>query len=115
MFDGFMKTTDIARLFSVKVSEIDKYIEVFSSAKMALKGKIQRNAISLGLQREDLLPLNFHLGLQYGEQTLNPAHEGVEDFGAGRDTTIKVVTKESAKSLLRADIQSLPSSAAFIS
>lgn len=33
----------------------------------------------------------------------------------GRDITIKVVTKESAKSLLRADIQSLPSCAVFIS
>ena len=33
----------------------------------------------------------------------------------GRDITIKVVTKDLAKNLLRADIQSLPSSAAFIS
>jgi hypothetical protein len=94
MFDGFMKMTDIARLFCVKISEIDRYNDLFNSAKMALKGKIQRNAISLGLQREDLLPLKFNLMLQYAEQTINPVHEGVEDSGAGKEITINVVSKE---------------------
>ncbi len=103
MFDGFTKMTDIARLFAVKINEITKFNDLFQSARMALKGKIQRNAINLGLQREDLLPLKFNLMLQYAEHTLNPVHEGVADTGAdAKQVTIKVVTPEAAKAEMAA-------------
>jgi hypothetical protein len=94
LFDGFVKMTDIARLFQVKASEVEKYGDLFHSAKMALKGKIQRNMLSLGLQREDLLALKFHLGLQYAEHTMNPVHDGVADTGENNKIQIEIITKD---------------------
>lgn len=77
MHDGAVNIRDITRFFNIKKEEINPFNEVFEAAKVALKLKIQRNQISLGLQREDMLNLKFMLGKQFAEQVAEPAHEGV--------------------------------------
>ena len=80
MFDGAIAkgANDIARFFGVQKKDLVPYLETFEMAKAALKLKIQRNTISLGLQREDMVVLKFNLLKQYAEQIADPAHEGVE-------------------------------------
>jgi hypothetical protein len=104
MWSGAVKKgmSDISRFFGIKGEAykdlVAKYSETFDMAKVALKLKIQQNTISLGLQREDLLQLKFNLLLQFGEQTLNPVHEGVEDRDDGKAIEITVInSKEEAE------------------
>jgi len=80
MYDGAIAKgmTDIARFFGVKKATLEPYAETFEMAKAALKLKIQRNQISLGLQREDNAQWKFNLQKQFAEQVSEPAHEGVE-------------------------------------
>jgi len=95
-FDGAIKKgmSDIARFFGLEPKELKPYHETFEMAKIALKLKIQRNVISLGLQREDMVNLKFNLLLQYAEQTVNPQHEGVESIDETKPITINVITKD---------------------
>jgi hypothetical protein len=110
LFDGAIKKgmADIARFFAIKGDALkelqEKYAETFEMAAMALKLKIQRNVISLGLQREDAMNLKFNLLLQYSEQVLSPVHEGVESMDEGKEITINVIsTKEQAEAAANGD------------
>jgi hypothetical protein len=69
---------DIARFFNVKPDELKPYRHIIDAGKVALKLKVQRNQISLGLQREDQPMFKFFLGKQFAEQVSEPQHEGVE-------------------------------------
>jgi hypothetical protein len=107
IWDGAIKKgmADIARFFAIKGDDLkelnEKYAETFSMAAMALKLKIQRNVISLGLQREDAMNLKFNLLLQYSEQVLAPVHEGVESAVEDKSITINVInTKEELEASL---------------
>lgn len=77
MHDGAIGRYDITRFFNIDKKELAPFVEVFEAAKIALKLKIQRNQISMGLQREDLVNMKFFLGKQFAEQVMEPAHEGV--------------------------------------
>lgn len=69
---------DIARFFGLDKKDLVPYKDTFEMAKAALKLKIQRNQISIALQREDQPNFKFFLGKQFAEQVGEPAHEGVE-------------------------------------
>ena len=75
--DGAFNVKDITRFFNIKADELKPFNYIADAAKAALKLKIQRNQISLGLQREDVPNYKFFLGKQFAEQVNDPAHEGV--------------------------------------
>jgi hypothetical protein len=75
--DGAYNVKDITRFFNIKADELKPFAHIVDAAKAALKLKIQRNQISLGLQREDNPSLKFNLQKQFAEQVNDPAHEGV--------------------------------------
>jgi hypothetical protein len=82
--------TDISRFFGLPKEKLQPYKETFEMAKVALKLKLQRNTINLGLQREDAIVLKFHLLKQYAEQVENPAHEGKESLDESKAVEIKL-------------------------
>lgn len=84
MHDGAIAKggSDITRFFGIAKKDFEPFKDTFEMAKVALKLKIQRNVLSLGLQREDQVNLKFNLLKQYAEQVNDPAHEGVESVQA---------------------------------
>ena len=91
--------TDISRFFGLAKDILMPYKETFEMAKAALKLKVQRNVLNLGLQREDQVALKFNLLLQYAEQVVNPAHEGKDSLDQSKEVAINlnVVRNESAE------------------
>ena len=77
MHDGAIKPADISRFFGIDKKELTQFKLIYDAAIAALKLKIQRNQISIALQREDQSDMKFFLGKQFAEQVQNPAHEGV--------------------------------------
>ena len=77
ILDG-AKQKDITRFFNIKEADLKPFAHIFNAGIAALKLKVQRNQISLGLQREDQAALKFHLGKQFAEQVAEPSHEGVQ-------------------------------------
>lgn len=96
MHDGAIRIKDITRFFNIKADELTPFTHIFEAAKAALKLKIQRNVISLGLQREDSPIIKFNLTKQYAEQTDNPVHSDVEDLNdpTRNNVVIKVIGKD---------------------
>ena len=88
LHDGAISVQDITRFFSITKKDLEPYGTVYDMARSALKLKIQRNQISIGLQREDSAPLKFNLQKQFAEQVTEPAHEGVASVPAGPPTII---------------------------
>jgi hypothetical protein len=106
--DGAISSRDITRFFAIKSKELEPYAIVYDMAKAALKLKIQRNQISIGLQREDSAPLKFNLQKQFAEQVNDPAHEGVESVQSGPPTVVFNQTQggnEEIKAELEAAVQ----------
>lgn len=94
--DGAKGAKDITRFFNIKADELKPFQHIINAATVALKLKIQRNVISLGLTREDNPMLKFHLGKQYAEQTENPVHSDVEDLNdqSRNNVVIRVIDKD---------------------
>jgi hypothetical protein len=88
LHDGAINVRDITRFFAIKTKDLEPYAVIMDMAKAALKLKIQRNQISIGLQREDSAPLKFNLQKQFAEQVNDPAHEGVESVQSGPPTVV---------------------------
>jgi hypothetical protein len=88
LHDGAINVKDITRFFAITSKDLEPFAKVYDMAKAALKLKIQRNQISMGLQREDSAPLKFNLQKQFAEQVNDPAHEGVASIQSGPPTIV---------------------------
>jgi hypothetical protein len=109
LHDGAISTRDITRFFAIQSDDLKPFGKVYDMAKAALKLKIQRNQISIGLQREDSAPLKFNLQKQFAEQVNEPAHEGVDSVQSGPPTIIYNEVKaenEELRGELEAAVQS---------
>lgn len=107
--DGAINVKDITRFFAISADDLKPFAKVYDMAKAALKLKIQRNQISIGLQREDSAPMKFNLQKQFAEQVSEPAHEGVDSVQSGPPTIIYNEVKaanEELRNELEAAVQS---------
>lgn len=96
ILDG-AKQKDITRFFNIKDADLKPFAHIVNAGVAALKLKVQRNQISLGLQREDMATLKFHLGKQFAEQVAEPSHEGVQSVdNAEVKVNINVLKPEDA-------------------
>ena len=97
LHDGAITERDLTRFFNISKDDLRPYRYIFEAGRAALKLKVQRNQISIGLQREDTPTWKFFLGKQFGEQVAEPAHEGVESVeSADTKVTINVLKPEDA-------------------
>lgn len=106
--DGAISTRDITRFFAIKPKELEPFNEVYEMARAALKLKIQRNQISIGLSHDGNPALKFNLQKQFAEQVNDPAHEGVSSVQSGPPTVVFNQTQganEEIKAELEAAVQ----------
>ena len=98
LHDGAITEKDITRFFGISKDDLKPYRQVYEAGRAALKLKVQRNQISLGLQREDSPIWKALLGKQFAEQTSEPVHDGVHDLSenTGVKVSINVVGKDDA-------------------